>query len=90
MYGEKDLDAKRNMRDFFIVPPFSIINTMDESWQRRRQRWLKISGDLTQLTWIGSVKDGEDIEFLTTKGLEHYGVKIYTFPAYIGVPEVGY
>lgn len=50
----------------------------------------KISGDLTQLTWIGSVKDVEDIEFLTTKGLEHYGVKIYTFPAYIGVPEVGY
>lgn len=50
----------------------------------------KQNKDLTQLTWIGSVKDQEDIDYLITKGLEHYGPKIYKFPAYVGVEQWGY
>ncbi len=47
LFGEPILDAKRNMRDFFIVPPFSVLNTMEEGWQNRKRRWLTITGDLT-------------------------------------------
>ena len=46
---------KRNMRDYFIVPPFSVINTVDEDWKNRKLRWLKITGNLTE-TKEGMIK----------------------------------
>lgn len=48
LFGGPILNAKRNMRDFFIVPPFSVLNTMDEKWQQRKRKWLEITGDLTE------------------------------------------
>lgn len=48
------------------------------------------NGDLTQLQWIGKVEGEGDINYLITKGLEHYGPKIYKIPAYVGVPQKGF
>ncbi len=50
----------------------------------------EVKGDLTQISFIGSVKGQDDIRFLMTKGLEHYGPNIYEFPAYVGVKNIGF
>ena len=43
-----------------------------------------------QIRWVGSVEGHNDIDYLLTKGAEHYGPSIYTSPAYVGVREIGY
>ncbi len=45
---------------------------------------------MTQLVFKGSVEGREDVNFLVTKGLEHYGPKIYKRPAYVGVQNIGF
>lgn len=50
----------------------------------------EIIGEMTQLVFKGSVKEREDVNFLVTKGLEHYGPKIYKQPAYVGVQNIGF
>ena len=50
----------------------------------------EILGEMTQLIFKGSVKGREDVNFLVTKGLEHYGLKIYKQPAYVGVQNIGF
>lgn len=50
----------------------------------------EIIGETTQLIFKGSVKGREDVNFLVTKGLEHYGSKIYKQPAYVGVQNIGF
>ena len=42
-----------------------------------------------QLEWTASVKGEEDIEYLMTETLMHYGAGIYMSPAYVGVPNRG-
>lgn len=45
IYGQEDLfgeihhDPKRTMSDYFGVPPFSLINTVQGDWQKRKKRW---------------------------------------------------
>ena len=51
---------------------------------------VEIIGEMTQLIFKGSVIGREDINFLVTKGLEHYGPKIYKQPAYVGVQNIGF
>lgn len=48
LFGEEEFAAKRNMRDMFIVPPFSILDTTEQRWKIRRRRWLAITGDLSE------------------------------------------
>lgn len=48
LFGNEILDKARNMSDFFLVPPFSVINTMDEKWLNRKRRWLRLTGDLSE------------------------------------------
>lgn len=45
LFGQPVHNPARNMSDFFIVPPFSILDTMDGAWQRRKKRWDKLIGD---------------------------------------------
>lgn len=47
LFGNEVFDPARSMKDFFIVPPFSVLDTTAEAWQRRKQRWLRFTGDLT-------------------------------------------
>ena len=48
IFGAPIYREKRKMTDYFIVPPFSILNTMSEQWLIRKRKWLKITGDLTE------------------------------------------
>lgn len=41
------VDKKRNMKDFFLIAPFSVINTMDADWQARKKRWDNLIGNNT-------------------------------------------
>jgi hypothetical protein len=43
-----------------------------------------------QLSWTGIVEGDEDIDFLVTENHMLYTPKIYTFPAYVGVKNIGY
>lgn len=45
LFGENVYDPKRSMKDFFLVPPFSILDTMGADWQARKKRWNGIIGD---------------------------------------------
>lgn len=45
IFGNVAQDAARNMKDFFIVPPFSVIDTTTKDWQQRKKRWDKLIGD---------------------------------------------
>jgi len=48
LFGQPILDAKRTMSDYFQVPPFSIINTVDGLWQARKKRWNILINDKGQ------------------------------------------
>ncbi len=45
IFGQLQEDPARNMKDFFIVSPFSVIDTTSGEWQRRKKRWDKLIGD---------------------------------------------
>lgn len=37
-----------SLSDKFIVPPFSVLDTKQGYWQKRKAKWLEITGDLTE------------------------------------------
>ncbi len=45
MFGYPIVDKARNMRDFFIVPPFSVLDTTDSDWIARKRRWNNLIND---------------------------------------------
>lgn len=45
IYGNKVQESARSMADYFIVPPFSIIDTTTRDWQARKKRWDRLIGD---------------------------------------------
>ena len=40
-----------------------------------------------QWTWKASTKDGEEVSYLITEGLEHYGPRIYKTPMYLNMTD---
>lgn len=48
LFGNEVFDEKRNMRDYFGVPPFSIMDTSDGDWQTRKRRWNGLIKDIAQ------------------------------------------
>ena len=48
LFGNPVYDAKRNMKDYFMVAPFSVINTVDSEWQKRKKRWNNLINDTGQ------------------------------------------
>ena len=47
LFGEPIKD-KRNLSDWFIVPPFSILNVATDTWQARKKLWMKRINDKAQ------------------------------------------
>jgi DNA modification methylase len=45
IFGKVTQVAKRSMRDYFLVPPFSVLNTMDGKWQARKKQWQELIND---------------------------------------------
>ncbi len=48
LFGEKVVDKARSMADFFIVPPFSLLDTTTLEWSNRKRRWNEKIGDIGQ------------------------------------------
>jgi len=49
LFGNEILNEKQLMADFFGVAPFSILNTVDGDWQRRKKRWNALIQDKGQM-----------------------------------------
>ena len=45
LFGNVVTDPKRSMSDYFGVAPFSILNSVDGEWQKRKQRWNVLIND---------------------------------------------
>jgi len=45
LFGNEITDPKRTMSDYFGVAPFSILNTVDGDWQKRKKRWNVLIND---------------------------------------------
>ena len=35
----KEIKNKNNLRDTYIIPPFSIFDTQSGDWQKRKNKW---------------------------------------------------
>jgi DNA modification methylase len=74
LFGNKVLD-KKNLSDWFIVPPFSVLNVSTNTWQERKKIWMKRIDDKAQarknkLTMKAKSGIGlqQGIEFMSIKG----------------------
>jgi hypothetical protein len=47
LFGEVTQD-KKNLADYFIVPPFSILNASSKEWQKRKKLWVHRINDKAQ------------------------------------------
>lgn len=47
LFGEVPQD-KKNLADYFIVPPFSILNASSKEWQQRKKLWVHRINDKAQ------------------------------------------
>lgn len=47
LFGEVMQD-KKNLHDYFIVPPFSILNSSSKEWQQRKKLWVHRINDKAQ------------------------------------------
>ena len=63
LFGNVVTDAKRTMSDYFGVAPFSILNTVDGDWQRRKQRWNVLINDIgqTRKNVLGGSESEKDV-----------------------------
>lgn len=48
LFGEKIIDRK-SLSDWFIVPPFSILNSSTKEWQQKKKKWMIIINDKAQM-----------------------------------------
>lgn len=42
MFGNPLLESKRSLNDYFVVKPFSVLNTMEQGWMRRKAFWTEL------------------------------------------------
>jgi len=68
LFGEVTQD-KKNLADYFIVPPFSILNASSKEWQKRKKLWAHRINDKAQArsnvlrNW-----SGVGVQFMSIKG----------------------
>lgn len=48
----------------------------------------KVENDLIQLEWTAKNSSGDIKKFLITKGMEHYGPKLYEHPVYLSFYQI--
>lgn len=77
MFGYPILDKARDMRDFFLIPPFSIINTMEGEWQQRKKRWDNLIQTNTQSREGTLFAKGGETSVAKQLGDFNYGVSIF-------------
>lgn len=62
LFGQPILNPARNMADYFGVAPFSVFNTIDGEWQKRKKRWDNLIGEIGQERdgLLSGVRNGEE------------------------------
>ena len=73
LFGNDIID-KKNLSDWFIVPPFSILNVASDVWQNRKKIWLNRINDKAQArknTLQMKAKSGIGLQ----QGIEFMGIK---------------
>jgi len=63
--AEKKAEAKKTLRDFFLVPPFSILDTRQGYWQERKAAWNVLIGDASE------TRDGDSQTTFNTGGYDY-------------------
>jgi DNA modification methylase len=70
-----EITEKKNLSDWFIVPPFSILNSASRDWQEKKKKWMLRINDKAQArinTLSMKAKSGiglkQGIEFMAIKG----------------------
>lgn len=48
LFGEISTD-KMKLEDWFIVPPFSILNSSTKEWQQKKKKWMLRINDKAQV-----------------------------------------
>ena len=72
LFGELIKD-KKNLSDWFIVPPFSILNVASDVWQLRKKIWMNRINDKAQarqntLSRCGHLPGSKNWQFMAIKG----------------------
>lgn len=63
--AEKRADAKRTLRDFFLIPPFSVLDTRQGYWQERKRAWDVLIGNASE------TRDGDAQTTFNTGGYDY-------------------
>jgi len=68
LFGECIQD-KKNLADYFIVPPFSILNASSKEWQQRKKLWMHRINDKAQAR-INVLRNYTEVgvKFMSIKG----------------------
>jgi DNA modification methylase len=72
LFGEPIVD-KMKLEDWFIVPPFSILNSASKEWQQKKKKWMIKINDKAQvrkntLSRCGHEEGSKNWQFMAIKG----------------------
>jgi len=70
LFGNKIIDKKK-LCDWFVVPPFSILNSTSKDWQLKKKKWMLRINDKAQArsnTLSKNKKGGSNEKFMAIKG----------------------
>jgi len=70
LFGNKIIDKKK-LCDWFVVPPFSILNSASNDWQKKKKIWMLKINDKAQArsnTLSKNKKGGSNEKFMAIKG----------------------
>ena len=70
LFGNKIIDKKK-LCDWFVVPPFSILNSTSKDWKLKKKKWMLRINDKAQArsnTLSKNKKGGSNEKFMSIKG----------------------
>lgn len=72
LFGEPNID-KMKLKDWFVVPPFSILNSASKEWQLKKKKWMIRINDKAQvrkntLSRCGHEEGTKNWQFMAIKG----------------------
>lgn len=64
---------KKKLSDWFVVPPFSILNSSSKEWQEKKKKWNRLINDKAQvrkntLSRCGHKENSKNWQFMAIKG----------------------
>ncbi len=48
LFGKKIKEPVKKLKDWFVVPPFSILNSASNDWQKKKKIWMLKINDKAQ------------------------------------------